>query len=107
MTFDTKRITLAAGAAPVDLAADADFGLTEFGESQGFAAIQNVSTRTVRYAEAETAPAGTAVDVGHTLPPGAGVVVLLTLDRPFWFWSATGATIAISEGGPSPVRGGG
>ena len=107
MNFETRRISLAAGAAAVDLAADSDLALTELGVSQGSLAIQNVSTRTARYAEVETAPAGTAVDLGHTLPPGAGVVVLLTLDRPFWFWSATGATIAVSEGGPALVRGGG
>ena len=104
MALSTKRITLAAGAAPVDLAADSDLALSEFGISQGSLAVQNVSTRTVRYAEVETAPAGTAADVGHTLAPGAGVVVLLTFERPFWIWSATGATIAVSEGAPTLVR---
>ena len=104
MTFETKRIALAAGAAAVDLAADADLALTEIGISQASLAVQNVSTRTVRYAEVETAPAGTAVDVGHTLSPGAGIVVSLTFGRPFWVWSATGGTVAVSEGGAALVR---
>ena len=104
MAVATKRITLTAGAAPVDLAADADLAVTELGISQAWLAIQNVSTRIVRYAEVPTAPAGTAADVGHTLSGGDGIVVLLTFDRPFWFWSASGATIAISEGAAGPVR---
>ena len=104
MSFETRRIALTAGTAPVDLAADPGWGLSELGISQGWAAIQNVSTRTVRYAEVVTAPDGSATDVGHTLPPGAGLVVLLTWNRPFWLWSATGATVAISEGAPAPMR---
>ena len=104
MSFDTKRISLAAGATPLDLAADADLALTELGISQGWLAIQNLSTRLVRYAEADPSPAGTATDVGHTLSGGDGVVVLVTWNRPFWIWSATGATIAVSEGAAAPVR---
>ena len=104
MTFETKRSALAAGAAPVDLAADTDLALTELGVSQGSMAIQHVSTRTVRYAQVVAAPAGTATDVGHTLSPGAGIVVLVTYGRSFWIWSATGATIAVSEGGAALVR---
>ena len=104
MSFETKRISLAAGAAPIDLAADADLALTELGISQGWLAVQNLSARLVRFAEVETAPAGTAEDVGHTLSGGAGVVALLTFNRPFWFWSASGAIIAVSEGAAAPVR---
>ena len=105
MSFETKRITLAAGAAPIDLAADPDWGLSNIGINQVWAAVQNVSTRTVRFAETATAPAGTATDEGHTLPPGAGVVVLLSVNVPFWWWSSTGAAIAVSEGSPVPTRG--
>ena len=104
MSFETKRVNLTARAAPIDLAADADLALTELGISQAWVAIQNVSTRIARYAEAETAPAGTAVAVGHTLSGGDGIVVLVTYARPFWFWSASGATIAVSEGAAAPVR---
>ena len=106
MNFETKRITLTADAAPIDLAADSDIGLAadsgEFG--QAWIVVQNVSTRTVRYAETTAAPAGDATDVGHTLAPGAGVELLLTADAPFWFWSTTGATIAVSKGAPSRPR---
>ena len=104
MSFQTKRIALTAGSAPIDLAADTDLALTELGISQGWLAIQNLSTRLVRYAEVEIAPSGSAEDVGHTLSGGAGVVVLLTFNRTFWFWSASGATIAVSEGAAAPVR---
>lgn len=102
--FETRRTSLAAGAAPIDLAALPDWLLSELGIGHTWAAVENVSTRTVRYAETETAPDGTATDVGHTLAPGAGIIVLLAWNRPFWFWSATGATIAISEGAAAPVR---
>ena len=104
MSFETKRIALVAGAAAKDLAADPDWAFGSDatnrldGRYRAWAAIQNVSTRIARYALVEAAPAGTATDVGHTLSPGAGVVVLLELDRPFWMWSTTGATLAISEG---------
>ena len=104
MSFETRRISLAAGAAPVDLAAEPDWGLSELGIGHAWAAVQNVSTRTARYAEVETAPDGTATTVGHTLAPGAGLLILLVWDRPFWWWSATGATIAVSEGAAAPVR---
>ena len=67
MTFQTRRITLAAGAAPINLAEDADFGLSELGELWAWIAVQNVSTRIARYQETTLAPAGTAIDVGHTL----------------------------------------
>ena len=102
--FETRRITLAADDQPIDLADLADWELSDTGVSQRWAAVQNVSTRTVRYARVDAAPNGTAIDVGHTLAPGAGVVVLVTLDVPFWFWSATGATIAVSSGAPAPTR---
>ena len=104
MALDTKRIVLAAGAAPINLAADADLALTELGISQAWAAVQNVSTRLARFAEVEIAPAGTAADVGHVLAGGDGVVLLLTWSRPFWIWSASGATVAVSEGAAAPVR---
>ena len=103
MSFETRRITLAAGVAPIDLAAHPDW---RFGSSprlddryRAWAAIQNVSGRTARFAQVSAAPAGTATNVGHTLAPGAGVVVLLETGRPFWLWSTTGATLAVSEGG--------
>ena len=48
-TFETKRIALEAGEAPIDLAADPDWGMDELGALQAWAAVQNVSTRTVRY----------------------------------------------------------
>ena len=38
MSFDTKRIALTAGAAPIDLAADSDLALTELGIAQGWLA---------------------------------------------------------------------
>ena len=104
MSLSTKRIELTAAAAPIDLSADTDLGLTELGISQAWAAVQNVSTRLARFAEVEIAPAGDSEDVGHTLSGGAGVVVLLTWNRPFWFWSASGATIAVSEGAAAPIR---
>ena len=104
MTFETKRLTLSAGSAPIDLAADPDLLLTELGISQGWLAVQNLSTRLVRYAEVEVAPAGTAEDAGHVLSGGSGVILLLTWNRPFWFWSASGAVIALSEGAASPMR---
>lgn len=104
MSFETKRLTLSAGSPPIDLSADTDLALTELGISQGWLAIQNLSTRLVRYAEVEIAPSGTAEDAGHVLSGGSGVVVLLSFGRAFWFWSATGATIAVSEGAAAPVR---
>ena len=100
MSLETKRITLTADADPIDLAADSDIDLTEYGLALNPVVVQNVSTRTVRYAEVQTAPDGTATDVGHTLAPGAGVEIILTFGRSFWFWSTTGATIAVSEGAP-------
>ena len=104
MSFDTKRIALTAGAAPIDLAADGDLALTELGISQAWLAVQNLSTRLVRFAEVEIAPAGDSEDVGHVLSGGSGVILLLTWSRPFWIWSASGATIAVSEGAAAPVR---
>ena len=100
MTFETKRIALDMGADPVDLAADTDIGLEEFGQTLVPIVVQNVSTRTVRYAEVTAAPVADSVDVGHTIAPGAGVEFVITFGRPLWFWSATGATIAVSEGSP-------
>ena len=104
MAVETKRIILAAGAAPVDLTVDPDLELRDDGLNRavGFFAIQNVSTRIARYSEAPTAPAGTATDVGHTLSGGDGLLVQLISDRPFWWWSATGATLAISAAAPQP-----
>ena len=102
--FETKRIALAAGAAPVDLAADSDFGLSELGELWTWLAVQNVTTRLARYRETTLAPAGTATDTGFTLSGGAGLIILVNYGVPFWFWSASGATIAISPGAASPSR---
>ena len=106
MTFETRRIALAAGDAPIDLASDADFGLSESGVLRANAAIQNVGTRIARFAEVEVAPSGTAEDVGHVLRGGDGIVVSLVFGRPFWLWSSTGAVVAVSEGGSSLVRAG-
>ena len=106
MSFETKRIALTAGAAPIDLAVDADIALTELGIAAANVAIQNVSTRIARYQETTTAPAGTATDTGHTLSGGDGVLVQVLYGEPFWWWSASGATIAISPAAPSLVRDG-
>ena len=104
VAVETKRIELAAGAAPVNLTADPDLELRDDGLERrvGFFAIQNVSTRIARYSEEATAPAGTATNVGHTLSGGDGVIIQLVSDRPFWFWSASGATLAVSAAAPQP-----
>ena len=105
MSVDTKRITLAAGAAPVDLTVDPDLELRDDGldRSVGYFAVQNVSTRIARYSEAADAPAGTATNVGHTLSGGDGLIIQLISGRSFWWWSASGATLAISAASPQPT----
>ena len=108
MAVETKRIELAAGAAPVDFTVDPDLELRDDGllpaRSTGHFAVQNVSTRIARYSESATAPAGTATDVGHTLSGGDGIIIQLISGRPFWWWSATGATVAVSAAAPQPTE---
>ena len=102
MNFETKRITFSdANSAPYNLVVDTDINLTsESPVPFAWIAIQNVSTRTARFQETEVAPASTATDSGHTLAPGAGVILLLTLGQNFWLWSPTNATVAISQAAP-------
>ena len=101
--FETKRISLAPGDTPIDLAADPDIGLTaDIGAT--WVAVQNVSTRIARFQETSTAPAGTATDTGHVLPGGAGVVLQLVHGGRFFIWSASGVILAISAAAPSPTR---
>ena len=104
MAVETKRLVLATGAAPVNLTIDPDLVLRDDGleRSVGFFAVQNVSTRIARYAEAAIAPAGDSTDSGHSLSGGDGVIIQLVSGRPFWWWSASGATVAISAAGPQP-----
>lgn len=104
MSFETKRIIFSdANSAPYNLVVDTDINLTtESALPFAWVAIQNVSTRTARFQETEQAPASTATDSGHTLSPGAGVIVLLTLGQNFWLWSPTNATVAISQASAPP-----
>ena len=105
MAVETKRIELAAGAAPVDLSVDPDLVLRDDGleRSVGFFAVQNVSTRIARFSETSTAPDGAAIDVGHTLSGGDGIVIQVISGRPFWWWSASGSVVAISAAAPQPT----
>ena len=102
--FQTKRLVFSdANSAPYNLTGDPDIDLTsESPVPFAWIAIQNVSTRTARFQETEQAPASTATDSGHTLSPGAGVIVLLTLGQNFWLWSPTNATVAISQASAPP-----
>ena len=59
--------------------------------------VQNVSTRTARWRETRAAPAASDTASGHTLAPGAGIVIRVFAGCPFWWWSPTGAAIAVSE----------
>lgn len=106
MSFQTKRIEFGDDTAPYDLAADTDVDLQEHSPFLfKWIAIQNVSDATAYYQETADAPANTATDSGHTLPPGAGIVVMLNYNCPLWIWGA-GVTVAVSPAAPDPVLGG-
>ena len=100
--IETKRIALGATLAPIDLTVDPDIGsVTPLGATFQKIAIQNVSSRTiVRYRESIDPPAAGAMNTGHTLPAGGGLVVLLAVGLPFWCWAAGSAEIAVSSAGP-------
>jgi len=96
--FETKQFDLTG--TPVDLVGDPHFNV-QADLPAVFAFIQNIGTEEVLYRETSNAP-GTN-DAGHTLPAGAGLVVLLFGN--FWIWSPEGSIIQVSQGAPMPVRG--
>lgn len=86
---ETLQVDLSGG--PVNLAGDPDIAATASGVR---IFVQNIGRGCAYLSEQQALPARS--DIGHTMAPRDGFVLLVQSGSPFWCWAKTTGKVAVS-----------